>query len=1045
MPAPESRLWIAPDVRAAERALLECVEADAARVRAEPARLARPLRVVVPGGPLREAVLDALVRPPLRARAGVAVQTLWSLALEVLESADGAPRVGALRFELELRRAVAAEPELARVLAGLEDGPGLAAAALGDLSSAGLTERGPDELAHALRELAPRERERALALVRAARACERALERAGRARHPDVYAAAARALDGDGGLAPARAIVVFGFAGATGHARALLERLAARPEARWIAVRPGDAAAALDLARRALGPDVAARELAPSPPARLAAFGAAGFDDEAREVARRVREALDAGLRPESIAVVARALEPRAAALRRAFEDLGVPFGGAPEPSGFAPATRRLTAALEVLRDGPRASVERWLDALGRDAGAAREDLRLALAAGGVVRLEELARVDAAAWVSGEERIALPQRGAVVADTGEGEGEGADGEADTTRPRRRTLAAQVVRDAARQARSALALLEAWPEAGGAARQRAAWLQFADVVGLGLDAGLRGSLGALAEAFEELEGLEPTPARAELARWLERAQAGLEAEPLGGTGAGVRVLDAQAARGAAFERLFVLGCERGVFPRAPRSEALLGPATRAALAPLAPELATRERAEAEERWLFASLCDAADEVTLSWRRSDAEGREVAPAPALVGLLATRGVAPTSIERRRERLFVDAPLTARERAVGGALAGGRRALGELLGDAFEEARERFGDAFLPRGVGPAELARARAAVLEELDPGRAPRADAPAAGAYLGLAGRGALGGGDALWVTGLERLARCPWQAFLQRGLGLEPPPDPLADLPELDALVVGNAAHHALQDLAPAGAVDESALQSALSQAAQRALAEAGVHLPGLALALARRARPLVERGLALVAPLPAEREAELEGATPDGLRFRADLVARDAAGAVLVDFKTGKPLSDKKKPETRSAHLERAVARGTHLQVAAYAASPGAARGEYLYLREGLEDEIARVSIEPGGELGQRYAAAVAALRSAWEAGAVAPRPEERDGKPNGACANCEVRTACLRDDSGARARLRAAAEGAAQEGSEDLLLAALAGLWTLGTEAAP
>lgn len=1035
-----ARLWIAPDVRAATRALLARVGDDAARVRGDPSLLARPLRVVVPGGALREAVLDALVRPPVLALAGVAVQTLWSLALEVLEAAGGAPGDGALRFELELRRAVAAEPELARALAGLEDGPGLAAAAVGDLSSAALTERSPAELSRALDALAPRERERALALVRAARACEQALAAAGRARHPDVYAAAARALGDAPGLVPARELVVFGFAGATGRARALLERLAARRETLWIAVRPAGADAALALARRALGTSVAEGELAPSPPARLAAFHAAGLDDEAREVARRVRTALDEGARPEGIGVVARALEPRAAALRRALEALGVPFGGASEPAGLSPARRRLVAALDVLRDGPRAPVERWLDVLGRDAGPAREDLRLALAAAGVVRLEELARVDGAAWVADRQRIALPQRGA-AADLGDGEDP--EDVADTARPRRRTLETALLREAAQRARGVLELLAAWPEGGDSARQRAAWLAFAEAAGLARDARLGRPLEELARAFEELEGLAPPPARGELALWLARALDRLEPPALGGAGAGVRVLDAQSARGAAFERLFVLGCERGVFPRAPRADALLGPAARAALAPLSPELATAERAEADERWLFASLLDAADDVTLSWCRCDAQGREVAPSPAALGALAARGVEACAIERRRERLFVEAPLTARERAVGGALVGGRRALEGLLADAFAEARARFGDDFLPRGAGPAELARARVAVLDELDPPGAPRADDSAAGAYLGAAGAGALGGGEDLWVTGLERLARCPWQAFLQRGLGLEPPPDPLADLPALDALVVGNAVHHALAELAPAPAIDALALQAALAQGAQRALADAGVHLPGLAQALARRARPQVERGLALIAALPAERGCEVDGSTPDGLRFRADLVARDDAGAVLVDFKTGRPISDKKTPKTRLEHLVRAVARGTHLQVAAYAASQGARRGEYLFLREGLEDELARVPIEPGGPIHERYVAAVAALRAAWQNGAVAPRPEGPDGKRNPACDRCEVRAACLRDDSGARARLRFAAEQAAREGGEDVLLAALAGLWTLGAEA--
>ncbi|HVS18998.1 MAG TPA: PD-(D/E)XK nuclease family protein, partial [Planctomycetota bacterium] len=710
-------------------------------------------------------------------------------------------------------------------------------------------------------------------------------------------------------------------------------------------------------------------------------------------------------------------------------------FGGAREPAGLAPSTQRLAAALEVLADGPRARVERWLDALGREAGPAREDLRCALAAAGVLRLEELARIDGAVWVAGRERVPLPQRGAL----------GDDASDDSQRPRRRGLETAVLRAAAERARAALDVLARWPDGADAARQRDAWLEFAARLGLPLDEALAAPLEELAAGFDELEGLAPGPERGELARWLAGALGRVETPPLGGAGAGVRVLDAQAARGAAYERLFVLGCERGVFPRTPRADALLGPAARAALAELAPELTTRERAEDDERWLLAGLLGAAPQVTLSWRSADLNGREIAPSPAVSALLAAHSVEVQRLERRRDELFGAAPLDARERALGGALVADRSALPEHFEGAFEDALARFGAGFLPRGAGPRELARARAAVLDELDPARYARADAGpehCSGPYLGLAGAGALHGGEELFVTGLERLARCPWQTFLQRALGLEPPPDPLSDLPELDALVVGNAVHHALQELACAATVDEGLLQAALAQAAQRALSDAGVHLAGLTLALARRARPFVERGLALVAELPRERTAEVEGATPSGLRFRADLRARDASGAVLVDFKTGKPLSTAKKPETRREHLARAVARGTHLQAAAYAESEGALRGEYLFLRDDLDPELARVVVEPGGELAASYTAAVDVLRRAWQAGAVAPRPEDRDGRPNPACAHCEVRTACLRDDSGARARLRAAAETPALEENPDATLAALGGLWSLGAE---
>lgn len=297
-------------------------------------------------------------------------------------------------------------------------------------------------------------------------------------------------------------------------------------------------------------------------------------------------------------------------------------------------------------------------------------------------------------------------------------------------------------------------------------------------------------------------------------------------------------------------------------------------------------------------------------------------------------------------------------------------------------------------------------------------------------------------GEGIFVTHLESLARCPWQAFLQRGLGLEPAPDPLADLPDVDALALGIAVHGALQELLVLPGHGEAELRAALQRAAARALAEAGVHLDGLVAALAQRARPLVERGLALASVLPGTRAVEVEGRTRDGLCFRADLVARGPEGSVLVDFKTGKPLSLAVKESTRREHLQNAIRRGTHLQAAAYAASEGALRGEYLYLSEAASEELARVAVERDGDLSETFAESAALLADAWRWGIVPPRPEEPDGRPNPSCGHCDVRGACLRDDSGVRARLRRIAEQARLEGSDDEIVGRLAGLWSLGAD---
>jgi hypothetical protein len=71
----------------------------------------------------------------------------------------------------------------------------------------------------------------------------------------------------------------------------------------------------------------------PPAPSRLEAFAAPGSGPEAREIARRVRTLLDSpdAPPPETIGVVVRELSPErphGTALRRAFEDAGIPFSG---------------------------------------------------------------------------------------------------------------------------------------------------------------------------------------------------------------------------------------------------------------------------------------------------------------------------------------------------------------------------------------------------------------------------------------------------------------------------------------------------------------------------------------------------------------------------------------------------------------------------------------------------------------------------------------------------------------------------------------------
>jgi hypothetical protein len=1062
-----------PGVREAEAWLLGQLRERADEARADLRLLARPVRVVVPGGPLREHFLDRMLGALGGAAVGIRVQTLWSLALEVLETAGTPARSGALSFELAARRAVAREPALSAELDGLEDGTGLAASALSDLLSARLGSAEPARLERALARVPAGERARATGLVQAARATHDSLREAGRCRYGDVYEDAARTIEAQGERAlPSRAVYVHGFSGATGQAGALLRALMQRADARLLVVDPpgdpvgsagSEGSLAQRFARRIAGSNPQPASVAPSEARRLAAFHAWGEGDELREVALRIRALLESGARPESIGVVARDLEPRALALRRAFEEHGVPFGGGVEPIGLRPELRRFAALLALLRLGGRAPADRWLDALEGPLAARREELRQALRASGVARWSEIAALTGAAWLAEADRITLPHRGAVP-----------DGEPAEGRPRRRQIEARHLRAAADAARRALEIVERWP-AGGSVEEHAQQLErLVTALGAGLQPGnareARSSVwGVPLERLEELGGLAPGPSRAELASLLERAHAQSAQRALGGAGAGVRVLSAQEARGATFAHLFLVGLERGTFPRVPRPDPLLPDPARAALAEVLPDLELKEHQHAEERWLFAALATAAPDVTLSWLRCDDEGREVAPSPFVQAALARAGLQPHAIARRRDDLEQRPPRSAREAAVSAALTGARGDLEQALELAITEGVDRFGDGLLPRGVAPAELAAARLEVLAEIEPdrrSRAGRARLAAPGPWLGVVGRGALGGDGPVFVTRLEALARCPWHGFLLHGLGIEAASDPLVDLPDLDHLLLGEAVHAALQLLLAPGSSERVELETVLAgtarkvarpspqaiehqvrRAAASALEAEGLRLPGLALALAARARPLVERGLELLGDDLHVLGAEVEGLARDPvpLAFRADLVVGTSGAPLLVDFKARGGLSVARTDATRAKHLCAQTKLGKRLQGMAYALAAQGATGAYLFLDPELEDKCARVEVSAKVEdLKQAFDEAVQSLSAAWRDGVVPPRPDDPAGKANQACRACEVRSACLRDDTGNRKRLRELAKAAAQDGADGTLAARFARLLCAGEAAA-
>ncbi len=1149
-PAARGHVLVAHGARAAEERLLAEVAALASEAARDPRLLAEPVRVVVPSRSLRAHVAERVVARRGRSLAGVRVQTLHGLALEVLERAGGARDAvtvgGEALFPVLVERAARREGALARGLDPLLDGYAAVAATVRDLLDAGL------EAAHAEAALealgadgamagSRQQVERAQALVRVAARTAAELERLSLARAGDVQRRAAEALGRDPDLLPARAVLVHGFAEVTGVAGDLLEAVLRARGGRLIvdlppdpaAVRPGRAAAAdsaLPLegafARRLLERIAGAAETeretagAPPDPPVLLRRAAPGAETEARAAAAAARALLDAGTPPERIAIVARDLAPYRLALRRHLGRAGVPFSGAGEAGPAGAAGRRARALVELLRRGEAAPSDRWLDAVARLGGrgeergwrltaARRADLRLALFALGAARLRDVADLDLERVLGDRDAYALPLRqglSAAAAEAGVGNGEDA-GEPEAQEPiaawaTRRRVPGDLLRAAVRAAGRLDRRLRDWPRRAPAAEHldRLAAL-LADDLGWreDEDAEALAAVAALGAALPPGVQLAAEELRLVLRAPLDAVGRGA----LGGAGGGVQVLSVTEARGRTFDHLFLLGLNREEFPRPVREDPLLPDDLRAVLRRVLPDLSEKRGGFDEERYLFAQLLSASPAVTLSWQETDDDGRARSPSPLVERLPLAAGegverVPPPFAAPRPGAPASPPPRPADEHATLVALHGPRARLGGVLAAAIAEARREHVD---PGGreLPPAQLAAARVAVLDELDPDRrtaAGRARAAGLGPYFGFVGAlPAAAAGAAppdprhrpLFVTHLERLAGCPWQFFTARLLGVERAPDPLAALPAVDARLLGNTVHRILARLAreagaPAGGDPRAgepapafaalaggtpvpvpwpapeALARLVREEAESALRDEGVPWRGLARVLADRALPLVERARSLdwgeagLAVLGVELAGEVSVADAAGrprrVAFRADRLDRGPDGALrLTDYKTGRPFDPGQKRDTARKRLLAAVREGKLLQAMAYerADPAGGARGRYLYLHaEAGAPELAMP--EGDRELADLFAGTAASLLALWDAGSFFPRVVEPSGRQEPVrCKFCEVAEGCLRGDSGARRRLfewseraRAAAAAAGDAGAADEA-AALLGVWRL------
>lgn len=1044
--SPPGRVLITRGALAAESLVTGRIAELAGEARRDPGLLARPVRVVVPSRSLRAHVSAALVRP--RSLAGVRVQTLHGLAFEVLERAGETPPRGRLLAEVLAQRYAADEPKLRDGLGDLVDGYGAVAGTVRDLLDAGLepihAEAAEEALALDGTFAAPRAAvERARALVRVAARTEDDLRRRGLGTLSTLLRRATDLLEADPeAVLPSRAVLVHGFADATGVAADLLQSLLRRLGAWLVLDRPAswqgegvESAFTERLAGR-LSPVASIEEPPPPPladiaPPRIERFQAPGVEAEAREVARRARVLLDAGTRPESIGIVARDLSAYRLPLARHLRRLGVPFSALGTRGAIGPVGRRARAFLELLRRGEEVPADRWLDAVANLPGGV--DLRLAFASLGAGRLRDVATLRPERFLHRKtdsegqevELFPLPIRHGLREQSGRDaeEVDVEEGEAEV-RAIRRHVRGERIREAVRLAGRVRERLGAWPEEARAADHLARLAELLEILGW------KGTEPALLEIPEALEALrrEVPPRfvldRDELRRLLAGELEDAGTAELGGAGGGVQVLTAMEARGRTFDHLFLAGLNRDVFPRGVREDPLLPDDLRRVIQRVIPDVPLKLGGFDEERWLFSHLLSSSPEVTLSWQSMDEDGKAVSASPLLREVAEAPRVPPLW-SREAVRL---GPRTAAERAVLAGLHGSRSDLALVL----------------PLATGGRPLATARLAVLDEIDPdlrtpeGRATRARL---GPYFGFVGAAGVHPQDPrrrdLFVTHLESLASCPWQLFLQRLLRLEPTPDPLQMAPGSDPLLLGNLVHAVLERIVKEAGPSENGrpvlvpwpsgeeLRRLVELAAVELLEKEGIFLSGLARAMAEQVAPRLDAARDsdwAAGPVPVLR-AEDEGALqvldaqgrPRSVRFRADRVDLLADGTLQrTDYKTGKPISKAKKEEARHKGFLERVRSGANLQGVAYhLAGDGEAVGRYLYLRPDVEARVFEAG-PADRDLAEAFAAAVRAVLAAWDAGSFFPRVVDPAGNNEpGRCKVCEVAEACIRGDSGARIRL--------------------------------
>jgi len=979
-----------------------------------------PVRIVVPSESLRRHWVRRIAQTS-PAKLGLEVLTHNQAVRTILHRAGVAPCAGRMWPEHLAQEAAAEEPILAHTLGSLENGFNLVASAVSELSDAGVALEHFDGLIDSIRGwpsqpsvavsggVAPR----VIAVMRVARCVGVELQGTRYVWPGQAIGMAIDLLRADAQTVfPSSAIFALGYADATGTVADFLEALHGSLGATLLIdsprsptdpsmTEPGVAFAEPFLRRfegrwsEPIGKPARPKPVIVSAPEPY---------EEVRVAADSIRTIVGEGCAPEDIAIVVRNLAPWAEPLRACLHDYGIPFSGVGGCGSGDASARRTLAIADVFRQGTRAEISRWIGAAGL---AEQHDLALALDVYGVRWVNEIN--DRVPQVSGS--LPLPVR------------EGfnmVDGVPVNLRVKVPQSAVEHL-----QSRSAdwCAAWAQWPDIGSGATH------VLQVEGL-----LKGALSVPSSdsawvALRTVGRSIPDDVNMPKSAFVQLYANALDPHgtaPIGGHGGGVAVLDAIEARGRTFEHLFVLGMNRGQFPRVVREDPLLPEPARRALGQLVPDIRERRLGNDEERFLFAQLLYAAPNVHLSMSERDTTGKVLHPSSLIVGLLLHEQRPPVETVRPtvRPRWSANVATALHAEVPSTQALGLPTALANL--SALRNGKNGVHNPYM------GSIGRA----VHELDSRNRP------------------------VYVTAIEAVARCPWQAFLVRDLGLEARPDPWGPLPAVDTYLLGRVIHAVAERLvlasrsgADAGVSvpmqwpSDSTLETWTLEAARVCLMEDGVAWQGFARAVVAPTRAAINLLKEIDADLEGVMGGEVDGQwpSPNGctIHFRADRVGRASEQEILTDFKLGSPPTVHKKADTRRVKVVESIRSGKLLQGMVYACSQPGAVGQYLYLNPEKEYPQRRFDFDATDlEALDALESIVEEVTDVRKEGAMFPRvSESKTDKIPATCEYCVVREACSVLDSGRRRRVMEYAIGR----GETPLSNARAALWWRGGEDAP